>query len=322
MTRRADTKEPENGWDVVIVGGGPAGATAALYTARGGWSTVVVDKGIHAGALGMTAKIANFPSLAEMVTGADLVRRIRAQAEGVGASFVTARITAATFSEKSKTLLAGGQAFRGRAAIIATGSMGREPSISGEERLIGRGVSYCATCDGFFFEGQDVAVVGSNDETIEEALHVARFARKVTILAPSRTLRADETLLREAEACERIAIRSSARVVEILGDDRVEGAVVETGDSRETLSVSGVFVYLQGGRPILDFAAGQLETTDDGCLRVDATFQTSVTGVFAAGDVLCKHIKQAVIAASEGAQAAIAADRHLSGRAALKPDWS
>ncbi len=313
----------ERVWDVVIVGGGPAGATAAVYTARAGWNTVVVDKGISAGALGMTSKISNFPSVAETVTGAELLERIRAQAEGFGATFVAQRITAASLGETGKRLLSGnGAAFDARAVIIATGSMGRSATIPGEERLVGRGVSYCATCDGFFFADQNVVVVGNSDEALEEALHVARFARHVLIASPTASLRASESLAQRAQAHERIEVRAPSQVREILGASSVEGVVLETDGARETAPVSGAFIYLQGGHPILDFAGGQLDTTDDGCLKVDETFQTSVPGVFAAGDVLCKHIKQAVIAAAEGAQAAVAADRHLSGRDSLKPDWS
>ena len=319
----ADTMQAtERIWDVVIVGGGPAGATAAVYAARAGWNTVVVDKGIAAGALGMTSKISNYPAVGETIAGAELVERIRAQAEGFGAQFSNQRITAATLTEADKRLLSGNASFRARAVIIATGSMGRSATIPGEEQLVGRGVSYCATCDGFFFTDQDDVVVGNSDEALEEALHVARFARRVVIAAPTVSLRASEALIEQATAHERIEIRSSSHVREIVGDGSVEGVVLDTGGTQETLPVAGAFIYLQGGQPILDFAGGQLETTGDGCLKVDGTFQTSIAGVFAAGDVLCKHIKQAVIAAAEGAQAAVAADRYLSGRASLKPDWS
>ena len=309
-------------WDVAIIGGGPAGATAALYTARAGWSTVVLDKGIAAGALGMTSKITNYPAVAETLTGAELVERIRTQATGFGASFVSARVTAATLSDTGKTLFTTGGATSSRAVLIATGSMGRTQSIPGEERLTGRGVSYCATCDGFFFQEKDVAVVGNSDETLEEALHVARFARRVVLFSPTTKLRATEDLIKQVQDHERVELRPSSHVREIVGEDHVEAVVVESGERKETVPVDGVFIYLQGGHPILDFVGGQLETTDDGCLRVDGVFQTSIDGVFAAGDVLCKHIKQAVIAASEGAQAAIAADRYLSDRPSLKADWA
>jgi len=324
----AETKAPriaeelDRVWDVVVVGGGPAGSTAALYTARAGWSTAVLDKGIAAGALAMASEIANYPGVGEPLTGSELLQRIRAQAMGFGASFVDRRITAATLSETGKTLFASAGSFRGRAVIIATGSMGRARSIPGEERLAGRGVSYCTTCDGFFFRDQDVAVIGNNDEALEEALHVARFARRVVIVCPTARLRAHHALAQQAEANERIEIRFSTPVREIVGETAVQAVAVGSGESEETIPVAGVFIYLQGGKPILDYLGGQLDVTDDGCLRVDGAFQTSVPGVFAAGDVLCKHIKQAVIAAAEGAQAALAVDRYLSGRPSLKPDWA
>jgi thioredoxin reductase (NADPH) len=316
------TTKPESTWDVLIVGGGPAGATAALYAARAGWSTAIVDKGVVAGALGMSSKITNFPSVSNPISGAELVERIRAQALGFGASIVPGRITAAALSEPSKTLYASEASFRGRAVIVATGSMGREPSIPGEAGLIGHGVSYCATCDACFFEGESVAAIGNTDEAIEEALHAARFARRVFLLCPTVRFRADAALVRQAEEHDRIEIRYASHVAGILGEGRVAGVAIEADGREETLDVAGVFVYLQGGRPILDFLGGQLDVTQSGCLWVDDMLQTSVPGVFAAGDVLCKHIKQAVIAAAEGARAAIAADRYLSGRSSLKPDWA
>jgi len=316
------TKRPEKTWDVLIVGGGPAGATAGLYAARAGWSTAILDKGLTAGALGMSTKITNFPSVTDSISGGELVERIRAQAVGFGATILPGRITAAALSETSKTLFASEKLFRGRAVVVATGSMGRDPSIPGEARLIGRGVSYCATCDAAFFDGESVAAIGNTDEAIEEALHAARFARRTFLLCPTDRFRADSALVRQAEEHEGIEIRYASHVREIRGDQLVESVTIEADGSEETLEVAGVFVYLQGARPILDFLGGQLDVTESGCLWVDDMLQTSVPGVFAAGDVLCKHIKQAVIAAAEGARAAIAADRYLSGRPALKPDWA
>ncbi len=315
--------ERKSSYDVVVVGGGPSGATAAVYAARAGWSTLVIDKGVGAGALGMAHMIANYPGIGETVTGADLVGRIRAQAAGFGASFVTDRVTAANLSETRKTLHAAGGEYSARAVIVATGSMGRERSIPGEERLVGRGVSYCATCDGFFFQDRPVVVVGNNDEAVDEALYVARFASHVVLLVPTARFRAGERLVEEAESHPQIELRFSTHLREILGDEFVRGAAVTGGGGgEETIETSGVFIYLQGGRPIVDFLGGQVPTTQDGCLKVDATFQTEVPGVFAAGDVLCKHLKQAVIAAAEGASAASSADRYLSGRTKLQPDWS
>jgi len=309
--------------DVIVIGGGPAGATAALYAARAGRTCLVVDRGLTVGALGMCREIANFPGFVDPVPGAELVSLLRAQAEKSGAVFVTDRVTAVDLSGPVKAAWGSKGRVQGRAVIVATGSMGRAAPLAGEQRLVGRGVSYCATCDGFFFRDRVVAVIGGTDEAAEEALVLARLAQRVHFLLPTETLRAPAKLAAEVEAAPGIDLRRSSIVEEILGDERVEGLRVKTrGAPSSVLPVDGAFLYLQGARPIVDFLAGQAELSPEGCLAVDEFLQTSVPGVFAAGDVLCKHLKQAVIAAAEGARAAVAVDRFLSGHAKLRPDWS
>jgi thioredoxin reductase (NADPH) len=309
--------------DVLIIGGGPAGAAAAVYAARAGRTTLVIDKGIQAGALGMSRKIANYPGIPEDVSGAEVVGRMRLQAERFGARFVSDKITATQLDGEVKIAWGGKDAYRARAVIIATGSMGRSQTLPGEERLAGRGVSYCATCDGFFFKDQAVAVVGATDEAVEEALFLTRFATQIYLLAPREELLCSPALAAELAASERIDVRRSTTLVEVTGETSVDGVTVRTrGGDEERIAVTGVFIYLQGGRPIVDFLAEQIPLSKGGCLGVDAFFQTPIPGVFAAGDVLCKHLKQAVIAAAEGAGAAVAADRFLSGREKLRPDWA
>ncbi len=309
--------------DVLVIGGGPAGATAALYAARAGRTCRVVDKGVASGALGMSREIANFPGFADPLPGARVVEAIRDQAEMYGAAFVTDRVTAASLAGPVKTAWGAKGSYVGRAMIVATGSMGRSAPLAGEERLVGRGVSYCATCDGFFFRDHVVAAVGATDEAAEEALVLARLARRVHLLLPVEALRGSAELVAQVEAAASIEVHRSTLVEEILGAERVEGLRVKTrGGAPFVLPVNGVFLYLQGARPIVDFLGGQAELSAEGCLAVDGFSQTSVPGVFAAGDVLCKHLKQAVIAAAEGASAAVAADRYLSGHAKLRPDWS
>jgi thioredoxin reductase (NADPH) len=302
-----ESRAASDGYDVIVIGGGPAGATAAIYTSRAEFKTLVLDKGATVGALGMTSKIANYPGVPEEVGGAELVNRIRSQAERFGAHFVQDRVLTTNLRGKIKDVWGSKGAYHGRAVIIATGSMGRTSAVPGEVRLVGRGVSYCATCDGAFFRDQEVAVVGNNVEALEEALFLTRFACRVD----------------EADRHPKVQIHLASRLREVVGEQRVEGARLVQRDGEElVLPVGGVFIYLQGGKPITDFLDDQLPTTGAGCLEVDETMQTRVPGVFAAGDVLCSHLKQAVIAAGEGAMAAMGVGRYLSGRSKLRPDWS
>lgn len=310
-------------YDVIIIGGGPAGATAAIYTARAALNTLVVDKGLTAGALGTSGKIANYPGVPGEISGAELVARIRAQAESFGAHFMQDKVLTTSLQGEVKEIHGGKGVYRSRAVIIATGSMGRPQAIPGEERLLGRGVSYCVTCDGAFFRGQEVAVAGGNDEAAEEALLLTRFARQVHLLVPTAELKASPGIVAEVSHHPQVEVYLATRLREILGEQQVEGVRVALAKGEERiLPVTGVFIYLQGGRPITDFLDGQLPLTEGGCLLVDEAMQTGIPGVFAAGDVLCKHLKQAVIAAAEGAKAAMTAERYLSGRDRLRPDWS
>jgi thioredoxin reductase (NADPH) len=310
-------------YDVIIIGGGAAGATAAIYTARADLKTLVLDKGLTTGALGMTGKIANYPGVPGELSGAELLKRIRRQAEGFGAHFLQDKVLTTDLHAEVKQVQGSKGVYFGRAVIIATGSMGRTQTVPGEERLLGRGVSYCATCDGAFFRDQEVAVAGNNDEALEEALFLTRFARRVHLLVQTPEMKASPDLAAEISQHPAVDIHLATRLREVLGEQQVESVrVITRGGQEQMLPVAGLFVYLQGGQPITDFLHGQLPTTDTGCLIVDETMQTSISGVFAVGDVLCNHLKQVVIAAAEGAMAAIALQRFLSGRDKLRPDWS
>jgi thioredoxin reductase (NADPH) len=284
---------------------------------------LVLDKGLTAGALGMTGKIVNYPGVPDEVRGDDLVGRMRGQAESFGARFVQDRVLTTDLGGEIKKIWGSKDHYSGRVVIIATGSMGRTSTVPGEERLLGRGVSYCATCDGAFYRDREVAVAGNNDEALEEALSLTKFARRVHLLVQTPELRASRDLIDETARHSRVEVHLATRLQEIVGEQLVEGVrVVPRGGDEAVIPVEGVFIYLQGGRPITDFLDGQLPTSDAGCLEVDATMQTRIPGVFAAGDVLCSHLKQAVIAAGEGAMAAMAVERYLSGRHRLRPDWS
>jgi len=310
-------------FDAVIIGGGPAGSTAGIYTARANLSTLILDKGLSTGALGTTSKIANFPGIPGEIAGAELLRTIRQQAESFGVKYVNDKAIGADLSADPKLVFGNFGVYSARAVVIATGSMGRSNLIAGEAELLGRGVSYCAVCDAAFFRQAVVAVAGKSDEAVEEALYLSRFASKVYLFCPAPELSAPAELLQEMRANPKIELLTGATLREIYGGERVEGVryAQRGSESEQDLPLNGVFIYLQGGVPITDFLQGQLETNPGGCLRVDREFQTSKPGVFAVGDVLCQHIKQAVIAASDGATAGIAVEKYLRGRAKMGVDW-
>jgi len=310
-------------YDVIIIGGGPAGATAALYTARAELKTVVLDKGLTAGALGITGRIANYPGLTGEVTGAELLERMREQARSFGAEFVSDKVIGVDLASETKIVYGNQGAYEGRIVIIATGSMGRGTKIKGETEFIGRGVSYCATCDAAFFKDQEVLVAGGSDEAIEEGLYLTRFASRVHFLSPSDELIAPAELVEELKANPKVALYKDAKLKEISGNGKVDSATFALKGGEElTLPISGAFIYLQGGRPITDFLEGQLEISEKGCLMVDREYRTSIPGVYAVGDVLCEHIKQVVIAAGEGALAGMSAEKALRGRRQIVVDWA
>lgn len=322
-SNRTDKQEQqEDLYDVVIIGGGPAGSAAAIYTARAGLKTVVVDRGLTTGALGMTAHIANYPGLPGTISGAELVESMRNQATAFGAEYVTDRVIGADLIADEKTIFANNHTFTAPGVIIATGSMGRGQRVIGEDELLGRGVSYCATCDAAFFKGQEVAVAGNSDEAIEEALYLTRFASRVHFLSPADELKAPAELVDELERHPAVTLYRHAVLREVIGPNRVKAVRFTQPDAGEvTLPVAGAFIYLQGGKPITDFLQGQLPLSETGCLMVDDEFRTALPGVYAIGDVLCNHIKQAVVAAGEGAIAGMSLEKVLRGRSRVVLDW-
>lgn len=319
MVEQAETPT----YDVIVIGGGPAGLSAALYSARAGLRTLVLDKTPRASALGLTERIENYPGIPGPLSGLELLERFREQARQFGAEIVTAQVLSADVAVQPKEVIASTGTYRGRAVIVATGAMGRKQSLPGEEAFVGRGVSYCATCDAAFFRGQEVAVVGDNDEAVEEALHLVRFASRLHMVLPGARFKADPELVAQLQQRQEVQVHPGRRVVAIFGDGRVEGIRLRarSGQEEEVLPVRGVFVYLQGNRPAIDFLHGAVRTTPEGCVAVDEQLQTSVPGVFAAGDVLCRRVRQAVLAAADGALAAMAAERYRNGRQALRSQW-
>jgi thioredoxin reductase (NADPH) len=309
-------------YDVIIIGGGPAGSSAAIYTARADLKTLVIDKGLTAGALGLTGRIANYPGIPEAISGAELLERIRSQALTFGAEYKSDKVIGVDLLPEIKTVIGNAGSYSGRAVILASGSMGRGTRVKGEDALLGRGVSYCATCDAAFFKNQQVAVAGNSDEAIEEGLFLTKFVERVHFLSPTPELKAPRHLIDELTGNPKITLYPGASLREIIGTDRVEAIRFSLrGQPEQSLPVTGAFIYLQGGLPVTDFLQGQLETSEGGCLIVDREFRTALPGVYAVGDLLCNHVKQAVIAAADGAMAGIAVEKALRGREKLAVDW-
>ena len=307
-------------YDVIIVGAGPAGGTAAIYAARARLKTLVIDRAKLGGSLAVAPRIANFPGVPNPVPGAELARIIKQQALDLGAEYFQAPVLGAELGTEIKQVFTGEGVRQGKTVIIATGAMGRGARVPGEEEFVGRGVSYCATCDAAFYEGQAVAVIGQSEEAMDDALRLAKFARRVYVAVPSPKLAIADDARQAMEAEAKIEILMGQRLVEIRGDQQVREIVLAAqGGSEQVLQVDGVFIYLSGNKPVTDFLHGALELTDNGCIRTDHTMATAVSGVFAAGDVRCSDFRQAITAAADGAIAAMSADRYVNRREAFRP---
>jgi thioredoxin reductase (NADPH) len=301
--------------DVIIIGSGPAGYTAALYAARARLNPLVFEGSVTSGgALMNTTDVENYPGFPDGVLGPDLMDSLRKQAERFGAELVTDDVTEVDLSASPKVVKAGSDVFLTRSVIIATGSSYRELGIPGEKRLSGHGVSWCATCDGFFFRDQDIAVVGGGDSALEEATFLTRFARSVTVVHRRDALRASAIMQDRARANPKIRFAWDSVVTEVVGEDRVAGIKlqnIKTGEE-SFLEVSGIFVAI-GHDPRSELFTGQLELDDEGYLVVDQpSTRTKIPGVFAAGDVVDHTYRQAVTAAGSGCAAALDAERWLA----------
>jgi thioredoxin reductase (NADPH) len=312
--------ESEQGlYDVIIIGAGPAGGTAAIYAARARLRTLVIDKATLGGSLAVAPWIGNFPGVAKPVPGAELARTIKQQAIHYGAEYLQAPVLGLDVSGETKQVYTTEGVRQGKAVIIATGAMGRGTRVPGEEDFVGRGVSYCATCDGAFYDGQVVAVVGGTEEAVDDALRLTKFARKVYLIVPTAKLSLPEEMMRAIDSEPKIEMRLGQKLTEIRGETQVRAIELSTAGGTAELPVDGAFIYLAGNKPVTDFLQGALELTDSGCIRTDHTMTTSVPGVFAAGDVRCSDFRQAITAAADGAIAAMSADRYVNRRETFRP---
>lgn len=301
---------------LVIVGSGPAGYTAAVYAARAGLSPVVIAGSVTAGGeLMNTTDVENFPGFPEGIQGPDLMENMRQQAERFGAQVVYDDVASIDFAPGAhKLTTALGSEYTAQAVILATGSAYRHLNVPGEDQLSGHGVSWCATCDGFFFKDQHIAVVGGGDSALEEATFLTRFASKVTLIHRRQEFRASVAMQKRAQEDPKLEFLLDSEVASINGDTSVTGLTVRntvTGEESE-LPVTGLFVAI-GSDPRTDLFKDTLGLREDGYLAVDGrTSKTSVEGVFAAGDVIDPVYRQAVTAAGSGCVAALDAEHYLA----------
>jgi thioredoxin reductase (NADPH) len=301
--------------DIIIIGSGPAGYTAALYAGRARLRPLVFEGSVTSGgALMNTTDVENFPGFPDGILGPDLMDQFRKQAERFGAELIADDVTEVDLKANPKVVRAGEDTFLAKSVIIASGSSYRELGVAGEKRLSGHGVSWCATCDGFFFREQDIAVIGGGDSAMEEATFLTRFAKSVTIVHRRESLRASKIMQDRAAANPKIKFAWDSVVAEVLGEDRVAGLRlrnVKTGELTD-LPVTGMFVAI-GHDPRSELYAGQLDTDPDGYLLVDSpSTRTAIEGVFACGDVVDRTYRQAVTAAGTGCAAALDAERWLA----------
>ncbi len=304
--------------NLIIIGSGPAGYTAAVYAARANLRPLVIEGAQSGGALMTTTEVENFPGFADGILGPDLMDNMRKQAERFGAEFLTDDVTRVDLSGPVKRVWVGETEYQANAAILATGSAWRPMGVPGEQELLGHGVSSCATCDGFFFRGQHIVVVGGGDSAMEEATFLTKFAESVTIIHRRDSFRASKIMAERALANPKIKVRWNSVVTEVLGEGgKVTGVRLrDTGTSElSTLDVTGVFVAI-GHDPRSELFQGQVELDESGYVRVQAPgTRTDVTGVFAAGDLVDHTYRQAITAAGTGCAAALDAERYLAALA-------
>ena len=299
-------------YDMIILGGGPGGYTAALYAARAGLDVLVLEKLSAGGQMALTSQVDNYPGFPEGIDGFELGMKFQEQAERFGAKTEYALVQELDLKAEPKVIRTSEGEYLARTLVIATGAGARKLGIPNEERLTGRGIHYCAHCDGMFYRGKTVAVIGGGNSAAAEALFLSRIAKKVILIHRRDSLRATKIYHDPLKNLENLEFRWNSAVTELAGDPRLEGIRVKNLNSgeEELLEVDGVFVSI-GRKPATELAAGQLEL-ENGYIVADESTQTSIPGVYAVGDVRTKALRQIITAASDGANAAHHAESYLS----------
>ncbi len=314
MSQAPSTGTESDVHELIIIGSGPAGYTAAVYAARAQLKPIVFEGTQFGGALMTTTEVENYPGFREGIMGPDLMDQMREQAIRFGADLRTEDVDEVSLQGPVKTVTAGGEVYRARAVILAMGAAPRYLGVPGEDTLLGRGVSSCATCDGFFFKDQDLAVIGGGDSAMEEATFLTRFARSVTLIHRRDEFRASKIMLERAYTDPKIKVLTNTKIIGVEGTDSVTGLKLEntvTGEASQ-LPITGMFVAV-GHDPRSELVKDIVDVDPDGYVLVrDRSTYTSLEGVFAAGDLVDRTYRQAVTAAGSGCAAAIDAERWLA----------
>ena len=312
MKKATNNPKTTNNFDVIIIGAGPAGYTAAIYTARANLTTMLISGDSPGGQLLLTSEVENFPGFSAGIMGPDLMEEMKKQALRFGTTMRTDFVTKVELTDSAKKVWVGEDMYSAKAVIICTGASANWLNLENEQRLMGKGVSSCATCDGFFFTGKHVVVVGGGDSAMEESLTLAKFANKVTLVHRRDEFRASKIMLDRVKKHPKIDILLNTQVVDVLGKDMVEGVVIQDTltDKQSEISCQGFFVAI-GHTPATKLFDGILEIESNGYLKSSHDTSTNIKGVFATGDVTDSRYRQAITAAGEGCKSALEAEHYI-----------
>ncbi|MBI5042385.1 MAG: thioredoxin-disulfide reductase [Nitrospirae bacterium] len=304
-------------YDIIIIGGGPAGLTAGLYASRARLFTLLIERALIGGQIVTTDKVENYPGFEQGISGPELVKRMELQAKRFGLEIISGRVVSVEDKGSSKAVrFEDGNQYTCKAIIVASGAEPAKLEVEGEDKYRGRGVSYCATCDGAFFRNLKIAVVGGGDSAIEEALFLTKFASEVYVIHRRNELRATKILQERLFANSKVKMVWDSVVEKIEGDDFIRGVLLKNVKTQEKtlLNVDGIFIYV-GTRPHAEFLPSNIKLNEKGYIITDDNMATSVPGIFAAGDIRAKLLKQVSTAVGDGATAAFAAERYIEGLA-------